>query len=262
MEGAMFRKGKLSLLITFTLLASFIFSVQGQQDEYRLNVHRNFGYSSGSQIRGSFNLDIVGPTGTIKSVTYLADGQIMSQVDTAPFSLSFQTSSYSVGWHDLSAIVETTDGKKITTGSRRYEFATAQQESSTMLSILVPLLGGVLLVFVFVIGSQMLFQKNKPTHSLPLGAPRSYGLTGGGVCPHCHRPFSLHWWSINAGLRTKFDRCDFCSKWSLIRRLSPAELAAAETAELQMIPAGPTIVSKTEDEKMKEMIDNSRYMEQ
>lgn len=253
-------KVKLSILVTFILLTCVIFSVQAQQEDYRLNVHRNFGYSSGSQIRGSFNLDIVGP-GTIKSVTYLVDEQVITQVAITPYSLTFQTSTYATGWHDLSAVVETLDGKKITTAPRRFEFVTAEQESSGMFSIVLPLLGGVLVLIALVVGGQMFFQKNKATYSLPMGAARQYGMTGGGVCPHCHRPFSLNWWAINAGLRTKFDRCVFCGKWSLVRRLSSTELTAAEAAEIQLVQAGPIIASKTEDERMKDMIDNSRFTE-
>ncbi len=154
----MSHKVKVSILITLFLLICTIFSVQAQQEDYRLNVHRNFGFSSGSQIRGSFNLDIIGP-GNIKSVTYLIDGQVISSVSTAPFSLTFQTSTYALGWHDLSAVVETLDGNKMTTASRRYEFASAEQESSFMVSFIVPLLGGILLVMAIVIGVQMFFQK-------------------------------------------------------------------------------------------------------
>jgi len=92
-------------------------------------------------------MDVVGP-GTTKAVAFLIDGQVMARVDTAPFSLAFQTSQYSTGWHDLSAVVETTDGKIFTTQTRRFEFATSEQEAGAITSIIVPLAGGIFLVML------------------------------------------------------------------------------------------------------------------
>jgi hypothetical protein len=257
----MARKIFFSTLFVFILLAGWILPVQAQQAEYSLNVHRNFGYSSGSQIRGSFNLDIVGPQ-TIKSVTYLLDGSVISQVTSSPFGLTIQTSDYALGWHDLSAVVETQDGRKVTTASRRFEFASPEQETSGTLAIVGPILGVVLLVFVLVIGFQMLATRNKPKSSLPLGESRSYGIRGGSVCPHCHRAVSLHWWAMNIGLGAKFDRCDFCGKWSILKALSSKELAAAEAAELQMAQPTPAVATKSEKNALDELIEKSRYTDQ
>jgi hypothetical protein len=257
----MTRKIFISTLFVFILLAGWMLPVQAQQAEFSLSVHRNFGYSSGSQIRGNFNLDIVGAQ-TIKSVTYLIDGSVISQVTSSPFSQTIQTSDYALGWHDLSAIVETLDGRKVTTASRRFEFASAEQESSGTLSIVGPLLGGVVLLFVLIVGFQMLFTRNKPKATLPLGESRRYGIRGGSVCPHCHRAVSLHWWALNIGLGAKFDRCDFCGKWSILKALSSKDLAAAEAAELQMAQPTPVVSTKSEKNVLDDLIDKSRYIDQ
>jgi hypothetical protein len=256
------RKFFVSIIAILLLIGMITTTGQAQQEEYRLNLHRTFGYGSGSQIRGTFSLDVVGPQNiTIQSVSYLIDGQVMAKVEQAPFSLSFQTTQYANGWHDLSAIVETQDGKKITTPARHLEFATAEQESSTMVSIVVPILGGVLLVMAIGMGLQLLILKNKPVSNIPLGAPRQYGFKGGAACPHCHRTFSIHWWALNLGFLTKFDRCDFCGRWSIVRHLNKTELAIAEAAELQQAQPSAPVATKTEDERLKEMIDKSKYVQ-
>ncbi len=247
-----------SLLFLCLLLLGVWTAAAAQSEEYRISLHRTFGYSSGSQIRGSFSMEVVG-SGELKTVTYLIDGQVMAQVNSAPFSLAFQTSQYPAGWHELSAELETTDGKKFTTPTRRFEFATSEQEASSVASIIVPILGGILLVTALGAGSQALLLRNRPASTLPLGAKRNYGIIGGGVCPQCRRAYALHWWAPNLGFRMKFDRCDFCGKWSMIKVLSRAELTAAEASELQMLTPDPVFSTKTDEEKLKEMIEKSKY---
>lgn len=233
--------------------------VQAQSEEYRLNIKKSFGFSGGGQIRGTFENDVIGPVENIQSVTYLLDGQPMSEVTQSPFSLTWKTTDYPLGSHDLSAAVKTKDGRTLTTAVRRLEFVSPQEESQAMQRIIIPMLGGMLVLIVIGIGSQILILRNKPTTQLPLGAPRKYGISGGTICPRCHRPYAGHWWAFNSGIMTKFDRCDFCGKWARVRPLSRAELEAAEKAELADAQPGVAINSKTEEEKLKEMLDQSRY---
>jgi hypothetical protein len=254
----MLKKIIASLGIILALLIGFISNVQAQQADYRLNVHRNFGFSSGSQIRGSFNLDIT-PLVNIKSVTYLIDGTEISKVSTSPFTLTIQTSTFANGMHELSAVIETSTGGVVKTAVRRYEFVSAEQESSSVAGLIFPLLAGVFGLLVVGMGFQFLVLRNRPLSNLPLGSPRSYGFSGGGVCPQCHRAISLHWWAPNLGFRTKFDHCNFCGKWSIIKLLSRSELAAAEAAELQQVQPAQNVQAKTEEERLKEMIERSRY---
>jgi hypothetical protein len=247
-----------AMLLVIFLLGGTMSLVKAQQDEYRLNVNRTFGYSSGSQIRGTFSMEVVGPQ-NIKSITYLIDGNVIELVTSSPFKISFQTSKYGYGWHELSALVETTDGKKVTTPVRKFEFATTDQEASAVTSIIFPLLGGVLLVMLVGMGFQVLALKNKPASTIPLGAPRKFGIHGGSVCPQCQRAFSLHWWAPNLGFRTKFDRCDFCGKWSIVKVLNGTELIAAQAAELQQVQPALATTEKSEEDRLKEMIEKSRF---
>ena len=249
------------LAILLAIVPSLFGGGQGgvlAQSNFTLNIHRNIGYSSGSQIRGSFNMTVVGPN-TIKSATFLIDGQTMKVITTSPFSFDFNTNDYPSGWHDLSASIQTTDGQTVTTAVRRFEFATSEEETAAIRNIVVPMVGGLLVVILIVVGAQVLFFRNKPKTGLPLGTPRTYGITGGAVCPKCHRPFPLSLLSLNIGLGTKFTRCVFCGKWSMVRRASLAELRAAEAVELaEALPETP-IHKKSEAEKLKEMLDNSRF---
>ena len=101
----------------------------------------------------------------------------------------------------------------------------------------------------------------RKTASIPLGAQRSYGLKGGGICPRCQRAFSLHWWSLNL-LGSVYDRCDACGKWSVVRIASRAELDAAVEAERKAAEVETPSHEKSEAERLKDLLDRSRYDQQ
>lgn len=247
----------ISLII---LNVSFGF-VHAQQNDYRLNISRTFGYGNGSQIRGTFTLRIDGP-GNMRSVKYIIDDQLIAEVTADPFTYSFQTTQYASGWHDLSAVIETNDGQKFTAPARRFDFVTAEEESSSMVGIIVPLLGGIVLVLVIVVLFQTIAFRKKPLSNLAPGTPRDFGMRGGTICPHCHRPYGLHWWAVRIGFRNRVDRCEFCGKWSIVRPLGKSELDAAVSAEVVQAQTGQQIPAKTEQDRLKEMIDNSRFTDQ
>ena len=69
----------------------------------------------------------------------------------------------------------------------------------------------------------------------------------------------MHLWAFNAGFRSRIDRCDFCGHWARVPILSEKALRAAEQAELAEAQAGQPIAEKTEEEKLKELIDESKY---
>jgi DNA-directed RNA polymerase subunit RPC12/RpoP len=94
---------------------------------------------------------------------------------------------------------------------------------------------------------------------LNAGTPREYGLGGGAICGRCHRPFALVLFGLKLGLGYKFVRCPHCGHWGVVKRRSLEELRAAEADELvdaQLLPAGP---EKSEEQKLREQINNSRY---
>jgi hypothetical protein len=260
-EGRMLKRLSDSLFISFIVFFAVCSIVQAQQADYRLNVSRTFGYGNGSQIRGTFKLSVVGPE-NIHTVRYVIDDQLIAEVTSAPYTYTFQTTQYPNGWHDLSAIIETNDGTKVTTPARRLNFVSAEEESSGLAGIIIPIVGGIVIVMAGVVAFQTIILRKKPLTTLPLGASRNYGIRGGTICPKCRRPYGIHWWALKVGLRNRFDRCEFCGKWSIIYPLSRIELESAEAAELEQIQAESQIPAKTEQDRLKEMLDNSRYTDQ
>jgi hypothetical protein len=65
--------------------------------------------------------------------------------------------------------------------------------------------------------------------------------------------------ALNAGIGSKFTRCIFCGKWSVVRRLSLNELRAAEAAELADAQPEQPLHEKSEAEKLKDLMDESRF---
>jgi hypothetical protein len=120
----------------------------------------------------------------------------------------------------------------------------------------------IVLVVVFAVRiGPLLFSRNRPSPHLPLGAPRDYGLGGGGVCSRCHRPSPFSLWTLNFGIGTKLTRCAFCGHWGLVSRLSLSELRAAEAAELAEGQAGQPVFHKSAEEKAQEAADDSRFID-
>ncbi len=256
----MARKGSIffSFLWIILALAMSVSPVFAQQEEFRLGVTKSFGYSSGDQIRGTMKIYIIGTAASIKSVQYFIDGTQIGTGTAPSFDLSFQTTDYTTGYHDLSATVQTQDGRTVTVATRKFNFVTSQEEVSGVGRFLLPVLGIIVVVMVIAVGSQVLLFRKKFIN-MPPGTPRNYGIRGGAICPRCKRPYPIHWWALNAGIRTKFDRCDFCGKWAVVGPKPIQELRAAEQAEMQVTEGSGTVIEKSEEEKLKEMIDKSKY---
>jgi hypothetical protein len=247
-----------SLCITWILLTSLLLTAFGQSPDYQLNLRRNFGYNSGKQIKGNFTVSIVGATGNIKSVRYTLDGKLMSEVNQSPFSLTFETTNYAYGDHELGATIQLLDGNTLTATPKAVEFATPDQEAASVSGIILPIVGLLVLITGGGLAFQFLVLRNRPFKELAPGTQRNYGLTGGTVCPRCHRPFVFHWWSLKL-VGYKYDRCEFCGKSGMMRMMSHSALRAAEQAELTSMNAAPAITQKTEEDKLKDMLDQSRY---
>ncbi|MEP7356734.1 MAG: hypothetical protein ABI847_05805 [Anaerolineales bacterium] len=229
-------------------------AAHAQADELTLSVHRIFGYDGFSQIQGNFRLEAAGPA-TLTSVTFKIDATIVAKVSQSPFRVDFVTDNYPLGWHDLTATGQTSDGRALTSAPRRFEFVSASQGWQAVGKILVPLLIVVGLALVIGLGVPLVQAfRGKPAPVAP-GTPRRYGLMGGAICPKCHRPFARHWWGLNAGLG-KFDRCDNCGKWSVVRAAPLDKLRAAEAAEIEHTVAAPDL---SPEEKLRRQLDDSKY---
>lgn len=228
------------------------------QDEYRINVNKEFGFANGSDIRGDFSITLFGDETNIASVTFLIDGQDLAVVTEPPFKVKFKTQSYPNGEHQLSAAVTFRDGSIQTLEARRYIFLSAEEESSAMQEIIIPLLAVVFGLTVIGFGVQFLTGRGKPVGGPEPGTPRSYGFAGGSICPKCKRPTPLSMFGLNL-VAGRLSRCENCGKWSIMRRRPIAELRAAEAAEIKEELTQGLAPEKSAEDKLRDLLDESRY---
>ena len=229
-----------------------------------VSLRKDFGYSSfGDDIQGVFSIKARGPEDLNRVVFYI-DGQVMGEVETAPFNLRFDTGNYPLGKHTLSAIGYTAAGQELFSNELVREFVPASEGFTGVLDILLPLFGVIIVAGLLAWGIPAFLQRGKPK-GLPAGAVRNYGLLGGTICPKCGRPFAIHMYGLNMVVG-KLDRCPNCGKWSLVTRTSSEALRAAEAAELEQAareadPGAYVIPEASEEEKLRKDLDNSRYQD-
>lgn len=250
---------RIILLLRTGLIALLIYQSAWAQDQeaLTLSMRRNFGYSSGTgRIQGNFTVRVDGPD-SLARVVFLIDGQEMGEVTQAPFELKLQTGEFPLGVHTLSATGYTVDGQELKSNEQRREFVPAEEGLQAAGRIAVPIISVVFLVMLLSFVLPLILGRSKRSQ-LPLGAPRSYGVLGGAICPKCGRPFAMHIWGFNL-VGGKYDRCPHCGRWSLVHHSSPDVLRAAEAAELQQ--AQPTGPSASTEEEIRKELDDSRYQD-
>lgn len=228
------------------------------ESEYSLGLRRLFGYGGGMDIRGSFLLSLRGPVENIKEVTFFVDDSVLSIVTTAPFEVKFNTDNFANGEHNISAMVATLDGNSITVPPLRYRFLSGSEESDKTQGILFPLLGGIFAVMTIGLLVQWIGAGRRKSRFEP-GAERNYGWLGGAICPKCQRPTPLHLSGFNVGLG-KYDRCENCGKWSVMRRASADALRAAELKELADSQSS-VAESQSRQQTEEQRIEDSRYLD-
>ncbi len=251
------------LTLSFLILGiALLFAVSASAQQgtgLSLNLSRNFGFSSGTgRIQGQFTLKASGPT-NLQRVVFYIDDQQMGEATQSPFSISFNTGTYSPAQHSLSAVGYTSDGQELRSNVINAQFITSSEAGQSTLRIVIPILVVVLLAIVLSALIPLLSNRGK-TEKLPLGSQRNYGMMGGTICPKCGRPFSIQIWGINL-LAGKLNRCPYCGKWSIVRRRSMAELKAAEQAELDQSTSEEIPSPISEEDKLRKELDNSKYQD-
>jgi len=244
------------------VILSALFIVQpvaAQSQGLTLSVSRNYGYSSGGEIRGTFTMRVTGPE-DLTSVSFWVDDQLVGTVTQPPFKIAFQTQDYAFGLHYLRATGLTGGGETVASDTRSFNFVGGAEEMASVQRILLPLLGGILVVVLLVMGAQYLAFRPGHRKHVPLGAARQYGIAGGAVCSKCHRPFALHLWGLNVSPVHRLDRCEHCGRWGLYRAASREDLARAERAELAMAAPETPIPEASEEEKLRQGLDESKYI--
>jgi hypothetical protein len=242
------------LIPILVLIASLllVLPVAAQEEEQTLTLifNRDFGYGGfGGEIQGRFSLRVKSPENIVR-VEYFIDGENVFEGTEFPFKWQFNTASFSEGRHTFSAIGYKADGTEIYAQEFQRIFLSSENAWGEISNIMVPLLvviGAVTLIGV--LGPVLLGRKKKHT-------PGIYGMVGGAICPRCTFPYSRNVLSPNL-LTGKLERCPHCGKWAIAPRASAANLEAAE-ARLASEGEG-TIETPTEEEKLRSMIDDSRF---
>jgi hypothetical protein len=249
---------KLRILIPLFFTFLSVLPVHAQDDDLLINLDRDFGYALGSEIQGVFTIHVSGPQG-LERVVFLIDSRTLGEDDEPPFQLQFDTGSFELGNHTLNVVGYTNDGRELNSQLILVEFVSPDRGWQTALRILLPVAGVTLVAVLLSALFPFLFGRPKGK-DLPLGTPRSYGLLGGTICPKCSRPFGMHVYGLNL-VAGKWDRCPYCARWSLVRRVSSAELAAAEAAELVLSAEESPVSTLSEEEKLRKSLEDSRFQD-
>jgi ribosomal protein L32 len=255
----MLKQKFLIILITLVGLAMVAGPAWAQTETpLSLSLSKDFGYSGfAGDIQGAFSMRVKDPE-NLARVVFFIDGQPIGEVSSPPFRLQFDTGSYALGKHTLSATGYTSDGQELQSEVLTREFVAASAGAATVGKIIFPILGVVAGAALLAYLIPALLGRGK-TKTLAPGATRSYAPLGGAVCPSCGRPFAIHIYGLNL-LVGKLDRCPYCGKWSLVHRAGPAELRAAEQAEIELSEeAGPTVPEASAEEKLRRDLENSKY---
>ena len=248
---------KLSFALLIVVLASLfvVFVAQAQSDELAISFSRDFGYSSGGgDIQGLFSIKVGGPD-TLTKVVFYMDDSVMGEDTEAPFKLQFTTDDYPLGQHAIYAAGTTSDGKELKTKVVHANFVSAAEGNQAAIRIVIPILG--ISVLAVLLAAVIPILTGRKTIALEPGTPRTYPM-GGAICPKCQRPFAVHIYGVNLAF-SKFDRCPYCGKWSVVRREPIQKLRAAEEAELARSKETSSVLGMTEEEKLKKQLDDSKF---
>jgi hypothetical protein len=248
------------VIVTLTLiLALSIFSSAAAQEAQglKLGLSRDFGYGGfGNDIQGLFSMKIGDEPTNLASVDFMIDGEVIFSDTETPFRFQFSTDSYALGVHTLSARGVTTDGQELLSNEIVAEFVPAGEGMAAAGKIIGPVFGliAVVMLATFIIPVLMARRKGQ---SLPLGAPRNFGISGGTICPKCKRPFSIHTMAPNM-LVGKFDICPHCGKWSVVR--SYPRMCWMQRWQRARDGQGQQVVTpESEEEKLHKELEDSKF---
>jgi hypothetical protein len=195
---------------------------------------------------------VTGPTDLSRVVFYI-DSSAVGKASKAPFSLQFNTDNYPTGLHDLYAVGSSSSGQEYRSNTIKANFVSASASNGAALRIVVPIL--VIAFGSIVLAALIPLLTGRKKRELEPGSARQYPL-GGAICPKCNRPFAVHFWGLNLFM-SKYDRCPYCGKWSVVKFASLDKLRAAEQAELEGVKA--QIPEAAPEDKLKKDLDDSKY---
>lgn len=239
---------KFVLLLVLALLFVSASPAAAQDGGLSLRLTRDFGYAGfNSDIEGLFSVHADGPA-DLQRVDFYIDGNLLASVEAAPFRYQFTTKDHTPGQHTLSAVGFTAGGRQLTSNQITRVFLSADEARGNAFRLVIPILGVIAAVTLLATVVPVMFGRGKPT-------PGKYGISGGAVCPKCTLPFPLRFFSLHMG-RSNLERCPHCGKWSLVRRASKEDLAAAEA---RWQGTGDDQAGIATKDRLQQQIDDSRY---
>jgi hypothetical protein len=239
------------ILIAVVFVVSLVpLSAVAQGEEtLDLQLRRDWGFGAGGQIQGKFSLRVNGPEDIVK-VEFIIDDEVVSTSTESPFRYQFNTDEFPPGVHSLTAVGYKSDSTPVYGTEYVRQFLSADEARSSTMKIIVPLLLVVGVISLIGILGPVLMGRGKEFK------PGQYGAAGGAICPRCEFPYSRSMMAPNLVVG-KLQRCPHCGKWAIVSRASQVML---EEAERRWAREGTSSVeAPSEDEKMKQMIDDSRY---
>jgi hypothetical protein len=246
---------KIAVAILLGLFVSLLAAGQGfaQGAGLTLKLSRDWGYGGFSgDIQGLFTMHVTGPS-DLARVEFYIDSTKIGEVDKTPFNLQFSTDDYPLGVHQLHVVGYSTSGQKYSSNIITSNFVPAQNA----MKFILPLLG-VILAAVVISALIPFIASRRKNASIPLGVERNYGVSGGAICPKCHRPFALPFLSMNLGF-SKLTFCPHCGKLILTSRQPIEKLRQAEKDELSMAQPIKQIAGETDEDKLRKELEESKY---
>jgi hypothetical protein len=245
----------LVLLALFGCLLSTV-KAQGGAPGLVLGMSRDFGYGGFGEVQGAMRLKVSGPS-DLQRVVFLLDDEVMGEATVAPWQLAFHTDSFAPGKHSMTAVGYTSGGLTLQSNEISTRFLSATEAGGATSRLVVSLLGGIGALMLLSFGLTTFLSRGRKAATAP-GSPRSYGLAGGAICPGCHRPYARHYLAPNMILG-KLERCPHCGKWAVVAARSPAELAAAEAAELAQANSQNALDAAEGADRMAQDLEDSRF---
>ncbi|MEJ2748751.1 MAG: Ig-like domain-containing protein, partial [Anaerolineae bacterium] len=187
--GTRTQRWLLLLVVSGCLLLPMGTSLAQEEPALRLSLRKDFGYSLGGSIQGTFSYRVSGPD-DLARVVFLMDGESIGEDDAAPFRLQFSTGSYDLGSHTMSAVGYTSDGRTLQSNAVQRQFTSKQNSSQLEFWII----GSILLL---VIGGRLISSRIANRGGRQADQPAVTGPFGGTICPKCGRPFAMHIWGLN-----------------------------------------------------------------
>lgn len=133
-----------SIILNIFFFVGLVFPAEAQTEDFAIRLRKDFGYSTGVNIRGTFSIILTGDENLVSAVEFQIDGESMVLVDEAPFRFQFHTDNFGFGIHRLKARVFLKDGTVLETAPVQYNFLNQKEERSQM----VILFGGIALILL------------------------------------------------------------------------------------------------------------------